>query len=690
MTFHRFLFLLSLVGMLLVTTVPDGVVPAPLLAAPTNLVVHNDDHVARLSWQPSSSASAVGYKVTWSGSTTVTYTPYSQVNLQPLADGQTYTASVQAVDDTGALSAAATIGGIQTDPTRVNALRAQMTGLFSDFDTGTVIDPTQWYTTYNNVSQRSAAFLAGDQQHLHFFIENGNGSDRASITMRALHPFDFTDRTGTVAWDFDYGGPSGRYEWYLTLTPNEVDDVNYNTDNGNYPLDFFQVFVASDAVSFRRFVGGQLVQEWAANLDHNGPLRNVNVREPSILHISQNAADLSIAGQTILSATGINLDFQRAWVLNQTFAYDLPKGSTDGFPFALGHWDNIGFDAPATGYAPDVLHNYMDSNIVQSDRQYVGQTDQTTTWTVHVPDDLSGATSARLLLDIRSEAGAPATLTFNGTDLHYQPWSVGDNVAADTRVYDVSGLVHTGDNTVAISHSNCGCGFYVQNVHVEVAFPNGSNAPYTPPAGQQLVENGRVPDLAPHVAWGANAPADGATVHDTVPVEATADGVWTLLPIGHVNAVAHLNVLVDGKSAAHDGLAGPTLRTDQTISLDTTQLANGAHTLQVQVTGASGITDVTSARTIVVANGTPTDTPTATPAPSPTATPTPSPTATPTPTDTPTATPTPSPTDTPTPAPSPTATPTAAPVVIDGVPCTVVINGVPEQGTCTGAFVPGH
>ena len=64
-------------------------------------------------------------------------------------------------------------------------------------------------------------------------------------------------------------------------------------------------------------------------------------------------------------------------------------------------------------------------------------------------------------------------------------------------------------------------------------------------------------------------------------------------------------------------------------------------------------------------------------------------TGTGTPVPTPTPSPTPSPTATPSPTPvPPTPTPTPSPVPVNNVPCTVVINGVSEQGTCSGTFTP--
>jgi hypothetical protein len=48
--------------------------------------------------------------------------------------------------------------------------------------------------------------------------------------------------------------------------------------------------------------------------------------------------------------------------------------------------------------------------------------------------------------------------------------------------------------------------------------------------------------------------------------------------------------------------------------------------------------------------------------------------------------PMPTPMPTPTPTPSPSPSPTPAPIGINGVPCTVTINGVQMTGTCTGTF----
>jgi fibronectin type III domain protein len=588
-------------------------------AAPTGLRIQNDDHLATASWTASSDGSTVGYKVSWGPMGSLThafYTPYTQAQLQPLDDGKTYQVEVQGVNSTGGLSAVLGPASAQTDPTYINQLRARMNGQFDDFNTnpyGGAVDPTHWYTSFNNATPISMAFEFAAQDHLHLFLQNGDGSDRGSVTMRALHPFDFTNRTGAIAFDFDWGrSDTGRYQWYLVLSPSEVDDINYDAVSGGqhgiYPGDAFVVFMDRDQVHFRKVQGGQIVQEWTADLAQS--LRTINVRKHSLLQISQNAATLSISGQTVLSVAGINLDFQRAWVYNQQFQYNLPK---DGIPFALSHWDNIGFDAPV-GYAPDVLHEYTDGNSVASD-----QRDAPASWTIMVPDELSGAKAERLFLDVNdgwNNEGAAPPVTVNGVAVPYPVEPLTDNVAHDARVITLPvGTLHTGANTISVGAAP---GLNIQNVHVEVAFPAGSAAPYTPTpwtmAGMGSDPMAMIPVIGPRPAFGERSPQNGATVSGKVTVEVSADGTYALLPTGHVDAVTQLAVLIDGQPAAIYKLQAPTVTTDQVLVLDTTRLSNGVHTLAVaaygtdtQANGAPAVLDsqntlIHDIRTLTVAN----------------------------------------------------------------------------------------
>lgn len=661
-------------------------------AAPANLTVHNDDHVATVGWQPSTDGATVGYKVTWGPTGSLThsfFTPYTEGQIQPLDDGQTYQVEVQAVNSTGGLSAVVGPATAQTDPTYVNQLRQRMNGMFDDFNSNPYqgqVDPTHWYASYNNATSISMPFVFDTQHHMHMFLQNGGpypNGDRGSLTMRALRPFDFTNRTGTIAFDFDWGvAATGRYSWYLTLSPTEVDDVNYDSvltggNHGIYPTDGFQIVLDNrDRLSFRKIQGGAIVQQWESFPDHS--LREINVRRHSVLTISQNSATLTINGQNVLDATGLNLDFTKAWVYNQQFQYNLPK---DHIPYALSHWDNIGFDAPS-GYAPDVLHEYTDGSSVNSDRTHTPASS-----TINIPDNLTGATSERLLVDAW---GVPSdqtpTVSVNGTAASWPSMPVtNDNVAFDTRVVNLPvGTLHTGANVVTID----GPGFLVQNVHVEVAFPAGSTAPYTPApwpmANMGSNMQAMIPPIGPRPSFGTKDPVDGATVSGSIPVQVRADGAYALLPTGHVDAVTRLSVDIDGNPAIVYVLQAPTVSTDQVLMLDTTRLTNGPHTLTLTAYGADKNADgsavslntdapilhdhdvlANSRLVITVANqgGAPSGTPGQASATTPTTAPSAS-------------------------APTPPTSSAPAPLSINSVSCIVTINGVQRTGVCSGQFAP--
>lgn len=667
-------------------------------AAPANLAVHNDDHVATVSWQASTDSATVGYKITWGPTGSLThsfFTPYTQAQIQPLDAGQTYQVEVQSVNGTGGLSAVVGPATAQTDPTYVNQLRQNMNGMFDDFNANPYqgqVDPTHWYTTYNNASPISMPFVFDEQHHLHMFLQNNfsNGDDdRASLTMRALRPFDFSNRTGTIAFDFDWGRvatsadgiDTGRYEWYLTLSPTEVDDINYDSsasgfEKGIYPLDAFQIFMDRDRAIFRKIQGGNVVQSWTADLNiDNYRLRTINVRKHSVFTVSQNSAQLTIDGTTVLNAAGINLDFQRAWVYNQQFQYNLPK---DHVPFALSHWDNIGFDAPA-GYAPDILHEYTDGVSITNDRHAAPST-----WNVTIPDSLTGATTERLFLDGNTgmTAGVTAPVSVNGVSVPWPALPGRDNVAYDARVFELPvGTLHTGANTITVG-APTGGSISIQNVHVEAAFPAGSTAPYTPAPWSMASLGSNMQAMIPYVgpipSFGNTSPTDGTTVSGTIPVEVRANGAYALLPTGHVDAVTRVSVDVDGTPAIAYVLQAPTVATDQTLMLDTSHLTNGQHTVTVTAYGADKNADGSpvslnsdssilhdhdtpshSRRIITVANQGGTSS-----GGSPVQISTPTPTAT------------------------LAALPVPAPLSINGVSCTVTINGVQKAGVCSGQFAP--
>jgi hypothetical protein len=74
--------------------------------------------------------------------------------------------------------------------------------------------------------------------------------------------------------------------------------------------------------------------------------------------------------------------------------------------------------------------------------------------------------------------------------------------------------------------------------------------------------------------------------------------------------------------------------------------------------------------------------------PGPQPSPSPSPSASPSPSPSPSPIPSPSPSPSPSPLPSPSPSPSPSPIVISSMPCTVMMNGLPVSGTCTGLFQP--
>jgi Bacterial Ig domain/Glycosyl hydrolase catalytic core len=140
---------------------------------------------------------------------------------------------------------------------------------------------------------------------------------------------------------------------------------------------------------------------------------------------------------------------------------------------------------------------------------------------------------------------------------------------------------------------------------------------------------------APSVSW--KTPAAGATVKGTI------QGSGCEVAAGDNRGVQRVVFKVDGATLNTDSSAR------WTCTFNSTQVADGSHTLTAIAYDSAGNSRSTS-RTVTVANVV---APAPAPAPTPTPTPTPEPTPTPTPEPTPTPTPTPEPTPTPTPTPQP-------------------------------------
>ena len=599
--------------------------PATRPGVPSNVYIINDDHVARLGWTAPSDSNVSGYKVTWGPSDSpaahVSYTVFTESNLQPLDDTAVYQAQVQSVDMEGNLSEPASPAsyiksdqttpdtGIQTDPTRVEALRRSLSGQFDDFNTAGPINPLNWFITADGQeggvahppgqaappfsNSGTGIFPMTDQDHLHLYVSGDN--QPGLVTMRALHPFDFSNRTGTISFDFDWGqlllkdGAIGdNMRWFLVLSPTPVDDPSSSADGGRVlPPDQLRLEMNFTDVTLNVFRHGSSVLEVKNQVPFN---RAINVRKPSQFKVSQNTADLFIDGVDVLHADNLNLPFSVAYIASQQWDYDLAINHIQAH---LTHWDNIGFDAPA-GYAPPVIHPYTDGaglmgnlQVLQDPSSSEHQNRMSTT--IDVPDSLSGASGAQVYLDFVAEAHPGATVALNGVSRPIPSNPYGDNLEETTRIVAFpADAVSQGSNTIALSIAGCNCSLRLNAIHLEVQFPGGSEVPYTAYAGLPSMDVPQQVSLGPLPILGTSFPASGSRLTGTVPVQVRADAGPTLLATGHVDAIVAVAVAIDGTPVVRRNLNGPTPRTDQTLQLDTTKIANGAHTLTAIAYGMDG------------------------------------------------------------------------------------------------------
>jgi hypothetical protein len=574
---------------------------APL--PPSHVVAVDEDRMAVIKWQESPDTDTVGYKITWSeqgGEQKTLFTPNPDIQIYPLVTGKTYTASVQSVNKNGDLSKSVGPVYAHSDASYVKKLIQEMTGMFDDFNDNPyngLPNPLHWYTTISNASDISKAYIEGSQNAVSLFVQNAQDVDRGVVTMRSLVPFDFTNRTGTAVFDFDFGqNPvingvgNGRYQWSFTISPMLTDaissDVLYNGSPVMYPLEAFEIHMEHDSLSFRKISNGVIVNEWHSTYSHTHPLRDINVLKHAILKLNTESAQLYVDGILVLSASDIHLGFSKGWIYNQQIALNLSKAH---IPFALSHFDNIGFDSPAATESSEI-HTYTAGGYGISDRKTIDFFHPSISYTIAIPDSTSLETAERLFVDANVDGATVPTVNINGTLV---VWSsvigLSDNNNFISRVFTIPvGTLHQGINTITFSVEEKNTfQITIQNVHAEIEFVTGKAPSYTPYqvpfSGNDITA--KIPSVAPIPQFGSHAPEDGATVKGIIVVEAVADGIYSLLPTGHVNPVAQLELDVDGVPQTLLTLDHPTVKTDQLLQFDTTKVANGQHTLTITAYG---------------------------------------------------------------------------------------------------------
>lgn len=586
---------------------------------PGNLHVTDDDRYATITWDgyaawgPSPSPAGVGgYKVTFGragGPRTSFLTQYPAANVQPLTPGTIYDVDVQSVAFDGKLSAPATTT-VASDSRRVDALRAQMTGFFDDFNRPEgAVDATKWNVATSLCSDPTmSGMFINAQFHTHS-IGADAACDRGEVVSRPRAAFEFSNRTGTIAFDFD--GSFDRDEWYLDLLPELSDITGHVAIDGGTPespATMLRLDLSNNVLRVQLAAGDGVLREVVNSNDLRtyGIQTVPNVRLPWLVKLSQAHIAVTIAGKTVVDSA-IRLPFSTATVQFTMFNYNSAK---ENKPQSLQHWDTFGFDGPAPAV---VTHSYAPAAAAYTQLgPGAAQRD------IVLPDSLAGATGARLMYVLQADPnqtytwspGQQAKLDGVSYPIPQPHPPSGGSLVNDYRPYSVvvpvnPSTLKTGANTLSFSQMPAN----VLDVHVEIDFP-ASNAPaYTPPAFTMPMM------VADHVGPGAVFTRIGATetwtfmsgvaantepkdqaaplkLAGVVPLAYEVQSNVALSATGKIPGIAKVQILVDGKSVQALTPDSPVPSLSGEYNLDTTALANGRHTLEVVATDANGVASI--------------------------------------------------------------------------------------------------
>jgi len=194
------------------------------------------------------------------------------------------------------------------------------------------------------------------------------------LSLRVRQPFDFRDRTGTIAFDvegeiddFLRGWPSIAITEAPTPAPSFA--VEQNFENGAIPragleVHFMQTCGAVDRVGVhlinvfrdleeRFFYANQFGRQPTCVLTERGALNHFEVRV-SRSRVEVWGTDRSVNGVDFgelkfLTGVDIDLPFDRGYVHVSTHNHASLKYSEDKVDAWTARWDNVGFDGPVVG-----------------------------------------------------------------------------------------------------------------------------------------------------------------------------------------------------------------------------------------------------------------------------------------------------------------------------------------------------
>ncbi len=583
---------------------------------------------------------------------------------------------------------------------RVDQLRTQMTGFFDDFNVGAgAFDELKWNQAVSACGEvGTAGAFINNQFHTHNQIRSNHttdpGCDRGQIATRPRAIFDIAGKTevspGEIVFDID-GMTRERDVWYLDLIPNNartdgtpVDITSHNSAFDEAPSDPSMIrlvqgrlpggvklvyydknkdphdLLATYSCSNDTFAEFQLCDS-STKTTGTSPLPQIvssarcayiqnclapvpNVRRQWKVQVTTTKIKVFVDGVRVLEAN-MPSDFSavtKYQVHSTVFSYNTGKGDSDNPTTAIMHWDNFGFNGPAT---TTVTHNYVEGG-ESGNAPYLGrgtsssiipETPRNTI--VRIPDQINTPKQARLMLTLQNYGNgfyvwkSSDHIMINGnrydlpnpTTKMQTPYTGGDfsndpNIGSRFTPFAISLVINsahlkTGDNNISINVPDASG---VSNLHVELDYNKGSDPAYTQPKdiyGVALFNSFIIPPMSDHdkylfieqnldlanTADHGHPPASTDTTPPTVSLTAPAANTTVTASPVVISANATDNVGVTRVDFSVDGsIVSSDNSSPYSFNWDVSTSQNGNHTVQARVYDAVSLTSATTVRNFTV------------------------------------------------------------------------------------------